>query len=158
MSEHMSDEEQKEIENMWIRHINSPDCDPDLIFAKRNFFDVSRDEILVGFSRNVIERKSELRVMPDELFNRYFDYFIDFILYVKHDEFHAAEIADCFTTLLNEKVDEGVIQHKEIIDKSEFAIYFLKKRIKHYNTDIAIYGDLEKKIDLLEDKLKSYII
>lgn len=154
----MSDEEKKAIENIWIRCINDPDCDPDLIFAKRNFFDVSRDEILAGFSRNVIERKSELRVMPDELFNKYFDYFIDFILCVKHDEFHAAEIADCFTTLLNEKIDEKAIQHKEIIEKSEIAINFLKKRVRYYNTDIDIYGDLEKKIASLEDKFKSYIL
>lgn len=88
--------------------------------------------------------------MPNVLFNKYFPFFIDFIINQKHDEFDADDIASCFTTLLNEKLDAKAIESKALISASANAITFLHDNIGFYNANPDIYGDLKSKLDLLQ--------
>lgn len=152
-----SDNEESEI---WSKYINPEGCDKDLdlVYAKKTFFKVSRKNILASFSNNVIERSDELRFMPNILFNKYFHFFIDFIINQEHDEFYAGEIASCFTTLLDEKLDAKAIESKVLISTSTNAITFLHDNIEFYNADQDIYGDLASKLELLQEKLLSYKI
>ena len=152
-----SDNEESEI---WSKYINPEGFDKnlDLVYAKKTFFKVSNQNILASFSNDVIQCADELRFMPNILFNKYFHFFIDFIINQKHDEFYAGEIASCFTTLLDEKLDVKAIKSKALISTSTNAIAFLHDNIVFYNADPDIYGDLESKLDLLQEKLLSYQI
>lgn len=151
-----SDDEENEI---WTKYINPKggDKDLDLVYAKKTFFKVSRKNILASFSNNVIERADELRFMPNILFNKYFHFFIDFIISQEHDEFDADDVASCFTTLLNEKLDAKAIESKALISASTNAITLFHDNMAFYNANPDIYGDLESKLDLLKEKLLSYI-
>jgi len=150
-----SDNEENEI---WLKYINPEggDKDLDLVYAKKTFFNVSRKEILASFSNNVIERSDELRFMPNILFNKYFHFFIDFIISQEHDEFDADDVASCFTMLLNEKLDAKAIESNNLISTAINAVTFLHDNIGSYNANPDIYGDLESKLDLLQEKLLSY--
>jgi hypothetical protein len=151
-----SDDEENKI---WSEYINPEggDKDLDLVYAKKTFFKVSKENILTSFSNCVIECSDELRFMPNILFNKYFPFFIDFVISQKHDEFYAGEIASCFTTLLNEKLDAKAIESKALISASTNAITFLHDNIAFYNANPDIYGDLESKLNMLQEKLLSYI-
>jgi hypothetical protein len=155
----MIDSENEE-SDIWTKYINPEGCDKDLdlVYAKKIFFNVSKQNILASFSRNVIERSDELRFMPNILFNKYFYFFIDFIISQEHDEFDADDIASCFTTLLNEKLDANAIENKDLIHKATNAVIFLHDNIAFYNANPDIYGDLESKLILLKEKLSSYKI
>jgi hypothetical protein len=77
-------------------------------------------------------------------------------MFKEHDKFFASEIASCFTTLLNEKLEAKTIKDNELIKYSTDAIVFLSDNIEFYNQDKEIYGDLEKTISLLKEKLSTY--
>ena len=155
----MIDSDNKESE-IWSKYINPVGCDQDLdlVHAKKSFYKVSSQEILASFSCSVIERADELRFMPNILFNKYFHFFMDFIINQEHDEFDADDIASCFTTLLNDKLDTQAIQSKELISTATKAVNFLHDNIEFYNANPDIYGDLNSKLELLKKKLLSYII
>ena len=153
----MSNNDNKENE-IWLKFMNHEEYSPDIIYAKKRFFNVSKQDILASFSNNVIERSDELRFMPNILFNKYFHFFIDFIVNQKHDEFDADDIACCFTTLLNEKLDAKAIENKDLIKKAMNAVIFLHNNIGFYNANPDIYGDLEIKVKLLQEKLSSFKI
>lgn len=152
----MVEKNTKNIEEIWLEHLNAPDCDVDLAYAKKNFFDSSKESVLIKFTDNVIERTNELRVMPDELFNIYFGYFIDFIIHNKHDDFFASEIADCFINLLNEKLESKSIKDKSLIEHSHRGVDFLYSNIDFYNKDTDIYGDMKPRLFSLKKVLESY--
>ncbi|MDB2387342.1 hypothetical protein N9W21_08395 [Shewanella sp.] len=149
-----SDEENE----IWTKYINpvGGDKDLDLVYAKKTFFKASRKKILASFSNSVINSADELRFMPNILFNKYFHFFIGFIISQEHDEFDADDVASCFTTLLNEKLDAKAIESKALLNSASNAINFLHDNIEFYNTNPDIYGDLESKLDLLQEKLLSY--
>ncbi|WP_127924163.1 MULTISPECIES: hypothetical protein [unclassified Pseudoalteromonas] len=151
----MIDNEEIEV---WEKYINQGGCEKnlDLVYAKKTFFNVSKQAVLASFNRNVIERADELRFMPNILFNKYFYFFTDFIINQKHDEFDAGEIASCFTSLLNEKLDAKAIECKDLHQTVINAVKFLQDHIEFYNTDADIYGDLDSKLLLLQNKLSLY--
>jgi hypothetical protein len=153
----MINDDNKESE-IWLKFMNDEEYIPDISYAKRRFFNVPKQDILTSFSNNVIERSDELRFMPNILFNKYFHFFIDFIVNQKHDEFDADDIASCFTTLLNEKLDAKAIENNDLINKATNAVNFLHNNIGCYNVNPDIYGDLGIKVKLLKEKLSSYNI
>lgn len=143
-------------EIIWNKYINSKTIE--LTCAKEIFLYSSDQKILSSFSQNVIERTDELRFMPPELFNYYFHYFIEYLTLAKHDEFFKSEIADCFISLLNQKLDELAFNNCELIEKSINAIDFLNLNLDSYNEDPEIYGDLSEKLAPTKSKLLDYKI
>ena len=140
------------VENLWEEFINSNNSNVDILYAKKIFFDQEKN-IRNSFAQNVIERTDELRHMPDELFNHYFKYFVDFLINYNHDEFDRAEVADCFITLLSEKLDSRSITEAFLIGLAKDTLIFLEKNIHKFNTDPDIYGDLKVKIENVSNQL-----
>ena len=141
------------IEKAWTESLAQSDVDPDLAYAKEVFFNKPDEEVMHGFAQNVIERTNELRVMPTILFNHYFTHFLTYMLEQQHDEFDASEIADCFTTLLMEKLDQHAFTDKDLVLRAKHAIEHLSNNIDFYNSDIDIYGDLTAKLSLISEKI-----
>ncbi|KZK68669.1 hypothetical protein A1L58_18115 [Shewanella baltica] len=141
-------------EKMWDDLIKKDASNFDLVCAKKTFFNRRKEDIAKDFSNNVIERCDELRHMPDVLFNQYFIFFIDFVMTYEHEEFYRAEVADTFTALLLEKLLSNSIDSQGLIKSSTIAVDFLKDKLDYFNTDPDIYGDLNKKLEILLAKLK----
>ncbi|WP_440055583.1 hypothetical protein ACSLBF_05410 [Pseudoalteromonas sp. T1lg65] len=154
----MNNTETQSIESIWQEQLSAHDCDPDLAYAKETFFNQTEEHISAAFSRSVIERANELRVMPDALFNTYFHYFILYLIEKDHDQFHASEIANCFTSLLTEKLDSKSITRSKLIEQSKSAVDYLTLNTDFFNEDADIYGDLENKLLVLKDQLSAYQI
>lgn len=144
------------MEDIWKQYLDSSDDCVDLLSAKRVFFNKENTEIHKAFSLNVIERTDELRFMPPMLFNYYFHFFIEFIMFIEHDDFFKSEIADSFITLLNQKLDESAINDLDLLKRCVAAVDFLGANLDSYNTDVDIYGDLEMRLNHLNFKLRSY--
>ncbi|UDM62676.1 hypothetical protein KIJ96_05375 [Pseudoalteromonas piscicida] len=151
----MNNTETQSIESIWQEQLSGYDCDPDLAYAKNTFFNQSSEAISVAFSRSVIERANELRVMPDVLFNTYFHFFIDFLMKTEHEPFDASEIASCFTSLLKEKLDSNSITSSELVKQSKETVDYLTCNIDFFNEDADIYGDLEEKLQALKSQLNN---
>ncbi|MCG7556396.1 hypothetical protein [Pseudoalteromonas sp. Of11M-6] len=154
----MNNTETQSIESIWQEQLSGYGCDPDLAYAKNTFFNQSNESISAAFSRSVIERANELRVMPNVLFNKYFYFFIDFLMNTDHEPFDASEVASCFASLLKEKLDSNSIASSELVKQSKGAVDYLTRNTIFFNEDADIYGDLEAKLKALKSQLKTYQI
>jgi len=133
-------------EALWELYLEDARYSLDIPYAKKRFFKVPKDIILKSFSINVIEGSDELRFLPNILFNKYFDYFISFILIGHHDEFETDDIASCFVTLLHEKLESNSFTNQSLLERTIGALDFLEQNIDFYNNHPEIYGDLNDKL------------
>ena len=154
----MNNTNTKSLESIWKEQLSTYDYEPDLAYAKSTFFKQSNESVSAAFSRSVIERSNELRVMPNELFNSYFHFFIDFLIKTEHQSFDAPEVASCFTSLLKEKLDSNSIVNSELLDLSKGAVNYLTRNIDFFNEDTDIFGNLEEKLKALKGQLNTYQI
>lgn len=132
-------------------------CD-DLPYAKKRFFNVPKETVLNDFAKDVIAPCDELRFTPPALFNKYFPLFIEFVLNGEHTAYDANEVACCFMSLLDEKLDKKEFDNMELISYALKAVKFLQNNIEFFNNLPDIYGNLAMELTSVTQKLTSYRI
>ncbi len=142
-----------EIINIWNKCIEQDPDNVDLHYARKIFCQVPKNHIIESFAANIIERTDELRFMPQALFRIYFPVMLDFILYVEHSEEDASMIADCFTSLVEEKLELGHLDSFAELNRVFDSLDYFESNLKVYNTDPDIYGDLSEKLTSIKSKL-----
>lgn len=151
-------ETELDLEALWDECIAMPDASPDVEYAKRYFFNRTEQQIFECFDRNVIERTSELREITPPLFNLYFPHFQNYILKCKHDFMDANCISSCYIELLTDKLQQGIVSNKEILDKAVLVNQHFRENLSFYNDCPEVYGDLKLKLDEADKLLAQYKI
>ncbi|MBB1408240.1 hypothetical protein [Pseudoalteromonas sp. SG44-17] len=151
-------ETELDLEALWDECITMPDASPDVKYAKQDFFNRTEQQIFVTFDMSVIESASELRKITPPLFNLYFPYFQNYILKCKHNAMEANDIASCYIRLLVEKLQQGIVSNKEIIEKAVLVNKHFRENLCFYNDCPEVYGDLKLKLDEVDKLLAQYEI
>ncbi|MDK1310176.1 hypothetical protein [Pseudoalteromonas ardens] len=142
-------------EEQWNKAILDSGSDPDLVYAKSVFYNQT-DEVIFGrFRANFIERADELRFMPPLLFNAYLGYFTRYLTEHEHLDDDKPSLADCFTTLLEEKLADRVSFEDPLWHKCREAVTFLLQSPGEYTGDPDIYVNLPERLNRLEKTFSS---
>ncbi len=144
----------------WDRLIKELRYDEDVVYAKKIFWNKSDKEIMDTFESGFAftERSDELRYMPDELFNYYYHYFPEFVIRGNYDRLDTPGVADCFMTLLKEKLADHSFHYEEILVLANNTLDFILDNIDKFNYSQKVYGDFLPRIKALKHGIQHYPI
>lgn len=121
--------------------------DLDESYARRIFFGKSVQQTFPLFARNVIERASELRFMPQACFRYYLLAYRDYLLLdsTPQDKM-AADAASCFFGLVLEKLANEPANILSLLPELLPTLRYLALYQDAYDADRDIYGDFSEKL------------
>ena len=125
------------------------DTDLDAAAAYRMFGGKTNVQMQAEFSRNVIERVSDLRSMPERPFQYYVAGLRDYVLARKFRRLDSSDAASCFLELILEKLECQPERIVPVMGELTEAISFVAEHQKEYDADEDIYGnflDLKERI------------
>jgi hypothetical protein len=119
--------------------------DLDQEYAHRIFAGKSAEQVMPEFERNVIERASELRFMPEVPFRYYMLAFKDYVLsdLVVLNSL-APDAASCFLGLIIEKLRVSPEVIAPIMDELMPVVLHVAANQEKFGADLDIYGDFRE--------------
>ncbi|WP_404340819.1 hypothetical protein [Pseudoalteromonas mariniglutinosa] len=70
----------------------------------------------------------------------------------------ADDISSCYMGLLTDKLQQGIVSNKEIINKAALVNQHFRENLSFYNDYPEVYGCLRQKIDDVDKLLAQYKI
>jgi hypothetical protein len=125
-------------------------ADLDQRYAHDLFAGRTNDEMLPHFRKNVIERTSELRWMPEVPFQYYVLGFRDFVMAGEFGELEASDAADCFLGLVLEKLEKQPRFILPVMPQLLPAIRHVAANQASYDANESIYGSFPEKLKRIE--------
>jgi hypothetical protein len=119
-------------------------ADLELEYAHKIFFGKSNQNVQADFYRSVIERTSELEVMPRPVFQYYMLGFKDFMEAAHFQEYSDSDAASCFLNLVERKLSKKADDIMPIIDELLPTIEFVARNQDKFNAYKDIFGDFEE--------------
>lgn len=112
--------------------------DLDVKYGFKLYGGKSLEEVTPFFLRSPIERVSELRFAPWEIFNYYVFWFANFLISDASKE--EADSASCFLHLVLEKARAEPEKFRSLYPRLKSAVDIIAGRQEFYDADVCIYG------------------
>lgn len=125
--------------------------DFDVVDAHKVFFGRSNEEMFAYFSRNVMMRAQDLRFMPKLPFMYYIQGFADFVLSGSYGNQDPNDVANCFLSVVGERVRDDPSALAPMCDAIVAALDFLSKNQNPEYLDI--YGDFRQQANSIKSLL-----
>jgi hypothetical protein len=126
-------------------------ADLDQDYAHKVFAGRTNQEMLPHFRRNVIERTSELRWMPEVPFRYYMLGFRDFVMAGEFDHLGASDAASCFLDLVLDKLEKQPAYILPIMNQLLPAVRHIATNQASFDASESIYGNFPEKARRIEE-------
>jgi hypothetical protein len=131
-------------------------ADLDQTYAHDLFAGHTNQEMLPHFRKNVIERTSELRWMPEVPFQYYVLGFRDFVMAGEFEELEASNAASCFLGLVLEKLEKQPRFILPVMSQLLPAIRHVAANQTSYHASESIYGSFREKLKHIESLYETF--
>jgi hypothetical protein len=125
-------------------------ADLDQSSAHELFAGRTNQEMLPYFRRNVIERASELRWMPEVPFRYYVLGFRDFVMAGEFDELEAGNAANCFLSLILEKLEKEPQSILPVMPQLLPAVRHIAANQTPFDANENMYGNFQERSRRIE--------
>jgi hypothetical protein len=125
-------------------------ADLDQAHAHDLFAGRTNQEMIPHFRKNVIERTSELRSMPEVPFQYYVLGFRDFVMAGEFDELEASNVASCFLGLVLAMLEKEPRVILPVMPELLPAIRHVATNQASYDANESIYGSFPEKLKRIE--------
>jgi hypothetical protein len=126
-------------------------ADLDQACAHKLFAGRSNQEMLPHFRSNVIQRTDELRWMPEVPFRYYMLGFRDFVMAGEFNQLEASDAANCFLSLVQEKLEKQPAHILPIMSQLLTAVRHVATNQASFDASESIYGNFPKKAVRIEE-------
>lgn len=127
--------------------------DMDQNYAYEVFHGRTNEEMQKEFRKNVTARTTDLKFMPALPFQYYMLGFNSFVLGNEFDTLDAPDVANCFITLVEEKLKDTPDYILPIFDKLLNTVEYIANHQHDYGASIHIYGDFQDKLKLIKERV-----
>jgi hypothetical protein len=121
-----------------------------LEYAHKIFFGKSNQDVQADFYRSVIERTSELEIMPRPVFQYYILGFRDFMVAAHFQEYSDSDAASCFLNIVERKLTKKAGDIMPVIDDLLPTIEYVAHNQDTFNAYIDIFGDFEEQLSRIK--------
>lgn len=122
-------------------------ADLDQNWAHQHYYGKTNEEMREHFSNNPIEGASDLRFMPETPFRYYMLGYRDYVMSGEFDVCDGASAADCFLTLVRDKLEKEPRYIVPIMSELLPAIEHVATHQEQFDADEHIFGSFRDKLE-----------
>ncbi|ASF45345.1 hypothetical protein [Methylovulum psychrotolerans] len=115
------------------------------------FYGRTNAEMHKEFRKYVTGRTTDLRFMPAIPFRYYMLGFKDFVVSSRFDELDAPDVANCYISLVEDKLKDAPEHILPIFDKLLGTAEYIANHQDDYGASVHIYGDFQDKLTLIKE-------
>lgn len=114
--------------------------------AYKVFFGRTNKEVQDEYAKHITARTTDLKFMPKIPFCYYMIGFNDFVINGLFDKGDAPDVANCFITLVEDKLKNNPDHILPIMEKLLGTLEYIANHQGDYGASIRIYGDFREKL------------
>jgi hypothetical protein len=130
--------------------------DRDQLYAHGIFFGRSNEEMQKEFAKDIALRTTDLKFMPKVPFMYYMIGFNDFVISNSFNRRDAPDVANCFITLIEEKLKNTPDHIISIMDRLLPTVEHIANNQDAYNASYHIYGDFMDNLKSIKELLNQH--